>query len=665
MDAQNEKLKPTVPTLLLWSIMFLFFFQLLTEFVEGIYLYGLLGTDIPPEIGLVVLFLVPFLLFFSRKSPSDTWIKLLGSLGLAARCIEIFLPTQGRMIVSGLGMAGFLLFLPAVFSLNRSKDGGDAFSHRAGIGLAIAVVAQILFRALHSGSDLSAYGGYRIIAAGLGILGLVILWGSAFGAAGDREIAAPAKRSTVLGYSLGVFGVLVLSYFAFTAPNVVARWAGVSKFSVFIVLLASWVTGIWWFSQKRISRTRLFVFGLLLVIMMVLAIWPHQIAFPADMNAGYPLLEPKMSFIQIVPLYLMLILSPVLVLIFIHYLAGILEQQPKIRLFAGSFGLGGLFLLMMVLSQVFTTVYDYIPVIGPFFRDKYWLVFLVPGLVAVLPLLLRVDPDRHLPPASTALRKIWLLTSGIMALAAMIGLAIGSANPSPPTAEPVSLRVFTYNIQQGYNDIGERNFDGQVELIKSTNPDIVGLQESDTARIAGGNADVVGYFADRLEMYSYYGPSPITGTFGIALLSKYPIQNPHTYYVYSKGEQVAVIEAEITAGSKTHKVYVTHLGNGGPIFQIRQMLEIMRGQQNVIAMGDFNFRPYEEQYSITTAEYNDAFVIAEEKVAPTTWGQNDTFEIEERIDHVFLSPGIPVLYAEYFTQPESDHPGLFVELAVE
>ena len=112
MDAQNEKLKPTVPTLLLWSIMFLFFFQLLTEFVEGIYLYGLLGTDIPPEIGLVVLFLVPFLLFFSRKSPSDTWIKLLGSLGLAARCIEIFLPTQGRMIVSGLGMASFLLFLP-------------------------------------------------------------------------------------------------------------------------------------------------------------------------------------------------------------------------------------------------------------------------------------------------------------------------------------------------------------------------------------------------------------------------------------------------------------------------------------------------------------------------------------------------------------------------
>ena len=43
----------------LWGVVFLFFFQLLTEFVEGIYLYGLLGTDIPPEIGLIAIFFSP------------------------------------------------------------------------------------------------------------------------------------------------------------------------------------------------------------------------------------------------------------------------------------------------------------------------------------------------------------------------------------------------------------------------------------------------------------------------------------------------------------------------------------------------------------------------------------------------------------------------------
>ncbi len=250
-----------------------------------------------------------------------------------------------------------------------------------------------------------------------------------------------------------------------------------------------------------------------------------------------------------------------------------------------------------------------------------------------------------------------------MGLSALAGIIILTAHPSPPVGEATSLRIFTYNIQQGYDDAGERNFDGQIALVQSTNPDIIGLQESDTARIAGGNADVVAYFANRLDMYSYYGPSPITGTFGIALLSRYPIQNPHTYYLYSLGEQVAVIEADIAVNGKVYKVYVTHLGNSGPIVQMREMLEIMRGQQNVIAMGDFNYRPYEEQYAITTAEYDAAFVTAAESVAPATWGDGET--IEERIDHIFVSPGTPVLYAEYFTEPESDHPGLFVEIGLE
>ena len=42
----------------------------------------------------------------------------------------------------------------------------------------------------------------------------------------------------------------------------------------------------------------------------------------------------------------------------------------------------------MIFAQVFTTVYDYIPVVGPLFRDKFWLVFLAAGLVLALPTLL-------------------------------------------------------------------------------------------------------------------------------------------------------------------------------------------------------------------------------------------------------------------------------------
>jgi endonuclease/exonuclease/phosphatase family metal-dependent hydrolase len=244
-----------------------------------------------------------------------------------------------------------------------------------------------------------------------------------------------------------------------------------------------------------------------------------------------------------------------------------------------------------------------------------------------------------------------------MSAVAVIVLMILTAHPTAPAASSSDMiRIFTYNIQQGYDDPGEQNFEDQIKLIRTNSPDILGLEECDTARIAGGNVDVVAYFADSLNMYSYYGPSPVTGTFGIALLSRYPIENPKTYFLYSKGEQVAVIEAEITIGGQTHKVYVTHLGNSGPIFQIRQMLDLMRGQDNVIAMGDFNFRPYEEQYSLATAEYDDAYIHAEQQKVPTS------LDIEDRIDHVFVTPGTSVSYVEYLPKGESDHPALFVEI---
>ncbi len=664
---ENRNLKPpqVYSSIFFWSIVFLFFFQLLTEFVEGIYLYGLLGSDIPPEIGMVVFLFAPLLWVFFRKNPPIAVIKILASIGFLARCVEIFLPTRGRMIVSGIGLVGLLLFLPAYLALNRSKKEQAELSRFTGMGLTIAITSHVFLRALHSGSDLSAYGMFHLISLGLAAAALLILWPSPSPESSGTEVHPPASSLRVIGNSLGLFGVVVVVYFAIEAPSVIARWAGISSLSVYLVLLVSWVIGGWWWlSQKRIPKSTLLVIGFLFVLAMVLAILPHQINFPAQDSGAYPLLEPDISIFQIIPLYIMLITSPVLLWILLQYLDEILVQQPSIRLLGGAFGIGGIFLLVMILSHVFTTVYDYIPVIGPFFRDKYWLVYLVSGLVAVFPLLLQSRADWDWPNLPRGIKRSWLVIVAGITVLSIAGLLLITANPSPPVNEPASLRIFTYNIQQGYNGIGERNFDGQIALVRQTNPDIVGLQESDTARIAGGNADVVAYFANRLDMYSYYGPPPITGTFGIALLSKYPIMDPHTHYLYSKGEQVAVIEADLMIAGTTYKIYVTHLGNSGPIFQMRQMLEIMRGQENVIAMGDFNFRPYEDQYAITVTEYDDAFVQASEKVAPTVWGTDGFFDIDERIDHVFVSPGTPVLYTQYFTEPESDHPGLFVEIGL-
>jgi endonuclease/exonuclease/phosphatase family metal-dependent hydrolase len=220
------------------------------------------------------------------------------------------------------------------------------------------------------------------------------------------------------------------------------------------------------------------------------------------------------------------------------------------------------------------------------------------------------------------------------------------------------LRVMTYNIQQGYSADGVKNFAGQLAVLQEANPDLIGLQESDTNRIAGGNADIVGYMARELKMYSYYGPKTVPGTFGIALLSKYPIEAAETFYMVSLGEQTATIATQIRVGEQRFNVFVTHLGNDGPLVQQTAILARMRGQPNVILMGDFNFRPDSEQYRLTTMDLEDAWLA---QAAPAVSDPN--FDPQRRIDHIFVSPGTHVAQARYLVSRHSDHPALWVDIS--
>ena len=660
------------------AIIFMIFFQLLTEFVEAIYLFGLLGTEIPTEIGLVILFFSPILLLFLKKPLTSPFgLKLLVSISLVSRAIEIFLPTRGRLIFSGIGFASMLLFFTAFLSNPKILQKSTTKVKEIGSGLSLAIFALVLTRAVNSGSDLTAIGMFRIVSWFIVAMGLVLVWrGEKFlGTSDDPELPSNSShekfkptifsgdRFKIYLSSFGIINIIAILYFAITSPNIISRWGGASNLVLQVLLIIAWLyISFWWLRRQTVSPKIILGSGLLFSLFLVLSILPHQVNFPPTMESGYPLAAPQVEAWQPLTGYLMVLFSPALLLAFVYYLGEFFSDKPSPGVTAGSFSISGGFLLILVLSQVFTTVYDYIPVIGPAFRDKYWLTLFLPSILSFAPILYKSKN----PPVQTQLplktRRWWLISAAMLALISVIGLAWRGADPSPPMEEKTTLRVFTYNIQQGFDDQGERNFDGQLKLIREKSPDIIGLQECDTARIAGGNADVVAYMADHLDMYSYYGPSSVTGTFGIALLSRYPIENAATYFLYSKGEQVAVIEADITVGERVFRIYVTHLGNGGPIFQIQQMLELMQGQENLIAMGDFNFRPYEEQYAITPQEFLDAYIVAEQKTIPTLWGNVEPWEVEERIDHFFISKDLKVSYLEYLTQPESDHPAVFAEI---
>ena len=127
--------------------------------------------------------------------------------------------------------------------------------------------------------------------------------------------------------------------------------------------------------------------------------------------------------------------------------------------------------------------------------------------------------------------------------------------------------------------------------------------------------------------------------------------------MYSVGEQTATIAAQIRVGDEVFNVYVTHLGNGGPVVQQEAILSEVEGKEKVILMGDFNFRPDSAQYQLTTRALDDAWLL---RWPESVDGQGRRFD--RRIDHVFLSPGMTAREAQYITEPESDHPALAVEI---
>jgi hypothetical protein len=145
--------KTTTNQIILYGILFLFFFQLISDFVEAIYAFGLMGTGIPAEIVCVLFLLSPLVLLLPRRGISSRATILLGEAMLVSRIVAVMLDTRGKMIVSGIGVGCFMLFLPALLWNQDDQDesGGVAL----GSGLIVGLALSILFRALNSGTDIS------------------------------------------------------------------------------------------------------------------------------------------------------------------------------------------------------------------------------------------------------------------------------------------------------------------------------------------------------------------------------------------------------------------------------------------------------------------------------------------------------------------------------
>jgi endonuclease/exonuclease/phosphatase family metal-dependent hydrolase len=223
----------------------------------------------------------------------------------------------------------------------------------------------------------------------------------------------------------------------------------------------------------------------------------------------------------------------------------------------------------------------------------------------------------------------------------------------------------TFNTQQSNDKAAEKSIDAQLALIRQVSPDILALQETDSTRISLNNNDYVRYLAENLGYYSYYGPKTLAGTFGTAILSKYPLENTRSVFIYSDKDETGVAEAEIVVGDQRFTIYDVHPDSSDEAMLIfaQTLVERSQGQANVIALGDYNLRDYEAAYTLVDSVYTNAWVsVYPSEISP----EGVDMSGENRIDHIFLSPHLKALNPMYILPPESatDHPVHWTDIAL-
>jgi len=676
MKSNKNYIKENQSDLIILSVLFLFFLQLISDLIESVYMLDLLNTSLDEKVLGIMFLLTPLLLIPFKKGVSKKMLYVIAEIIIIFRLINPFMDTAGKIVSSGIGVGCFMIFFPAYLSKIRLDD-EEQKSITLGIGLAFAVVFSITFRALLSSIDISSYGGFQVIGWILaGVATIMIIGRFNINIPSEKMESHPNSEGPIhdkkgsgkiIILVLGLISIITIIYFAFSSPTVISRWTEGDYVS--ITILTAGVTALFAiiiiYKPELINKLKswiIWTWNALFVISLITTIFINTVPFPITPSSN-PVIVSSPILIQFIPLYLMLILLPIIYLDFIFLSRELISRKPSLPKLARNFTLGGFFFILLIFIFIFTNVWGYVDVVSLIFRNLFWLPFLILGIFIVGPVLIVQKINFSLSKIRKEIKDLFpkLSIMGMLFIATIIGVSINTAIPIATSGSVSSLTVFTYNIQQGVNETGEKNYDSQIALIKQADPDIIGLQECDSARISLGNSDVVRYFTDRLtgfNYYSYYGPRTVTGTFGVAVLSKYPIISALSFFTFSDTDEIGTAEVQIQVGTEIFNVYINHPDgeHEAKLAHITALMSRIGSKTRVISMGDFNFEQDTEYYNLTVPPLQDAWLT----IFPTGFG--DGLNMSERIDHIFLSSDITVLDAHYDVNPQSDHPAHWAEI---
>ena len=654
-------MKKSLPIIVAFAVTFLFLIQAIGTLVESIYILDLMNLNLDTKVLGLLFFFTPVLLIplFRKFRPQLVWVTF--GLLLVSRGALPYLDTANRLIAAGVATGAAISLFLLLMGLRPKGLSVSRTGLWASGGLALATGLSVLLRTVYFGVEysLSPAGGWSGILLGLVLGGMLTQLEAGEGTEGTK------KAKGVTSALLGIFLILTLIYFAFSAPDVIARWTEGSY--TLIVLAVSLLSAGWVLLLvlrpgllKQMDRALLLFFNLAFTICLTGTILIHRVAFPPAVTAPAVTVTAPLWW-QAFPLVLMLVFFPVLLFDLGIFTEQIWKADPAPSQFVPGLLIGALALILLVFANIFSNVWGYVKPISLFFRGKFWLSFFLPAagisLLAWLSGRARFEYDRKQPDGFPW---IWAVLLGTICLGTLIGAWPVKRGQAQANSQQ-SITVMTYNIQGANDRDAQKSFERQLANIRKVSPDILALQETDTARISFNNNDYARFYADSLGYYSYYGPSTVTGTFGTSILSKYPLQNTRAVFTFSDTDEIAVAEAEVEVSGYPISIYDVHPDGSdlAKMIFVEALLQRLQSKPNVIALGDYNLPDTQPAYQLLSTVLNEAWTsLYPTKVNP------QGVDMTDRIDHIFVSQSLSVREAIYLLPPASasDHPVHWAEI---
>lgn len=271
----------------------------------------------------------------------------------------------------------------------------------------------------------------------------------------------------------------------------------------------------------------------------------------------------------------------------------------------------------------------------------------------------RVDvrPDRR--------SVLGLTASGVLTLA-----GIGAYEGTSPVraADPPLVRAMTYNVHQFLAPDGSYNLHALGRVLADHDPHIVGLQESDSGRITSGSFDGVRWLADQLGYHYTFGTPTGAGSYGAALLSRWPIERERVVYlpVQDSPPRPALV-ADLDAPGGTLPVVVAHFQTGKPgderVAEARRIVDLVGDERRAIVLTDCNTIPGQPPYRVLRNAFTDAWTAANGAASGDTYSASDP---HMRIDYVWTGSAWAVERAEVTGSARaSDHRAVLATLRPE